>query len=349
MSISKPMDRDRIGVGGYPFAPLPACPPYVEPHRLIAELDAWVSSPAMRALVAASGWSWPAGDVHEVVSDLASRSNAWDFRAGGERHGLTERNDAFARLGFSEDFVMDVATALGLAGTAEPEGAYSHVVVLGGMVRACINRSREAARLREHLGIESVVVLTAHRPVPGSERSDAVAAGWPRITLESEAAEAAARDAFGASLDPSLTVEEWWNGDDSSADVSVEEIAEQRRRRSWMVREYSTSWGSLDVVVAPSRDPATRRANTSDQLRFWAERKGIHSRHRVLLVTTAHYVPFQHFEAVRVLGVGRACGVVTTGTPWTPSGGRRGAPYLQEIRAALCSADRLLDELDAVD
>lgn len=106
-------------------------------------------------------------------------------------------------------------------------------------------------------------------------------------------------------------------------------------------------WTSAEVVIAPSSEPDSRRANTADQLRYWAEMAGVGSGHDVLILTTQIYVPYQHMETVRVLGLERDCGVYSCGVDTarallpraTPFGGR---DYLQEIRSALRAAPALL-------
>jgi hypothetical protein len=105
-------------------------------------------------------------------------------------------------------------------------------------------------------------------------------------------------------------------------------------------------WSDVEVVIVPSSVPAKRRANTPDVLRYWAGLADLGSGDDVLLITTQIYVPFQHMEAVRVLGLERGCGVYSCGVdaassllPGKTFGGRN---YLQEIRSALLSAPVLL-------
>ena len=116
----------------------------------------------------------------------------------------------------------------------------------------------------------------------------------------------------------------------------------QRLHAAWAIHR----WPTVEVVIAPSGDPAERRANTADQLRYWADLAGIDSRHDVLLVTTQIYVPYQHMDALRVLGLERGCGVYSCGvdaaSSLLPAKAFGGREYLQEIRSALRAAATLL-------
>ncbi|MFG1609556.1 hypothetical protein [Actinoplanes sp. NPDC049265] len=104
-------------------------------------------------------------------------------------------------------------------------------------------------------------------------------------------------------------------------------------------------------VVRAIRDEGTTRANTADTYDAWrAADPGPHG--RVLIVTTEPYVPFQHFDAVRKLGLGSGCSVETIGVPagFELSNGFQVrftlAHCLQEVRSAIRSLRRLLAALD---
>jgi hypothetical protein len=70
------------------------------------------------------------------------------------------------------------------------------------------------------------------------------------------------------------------------------------------------AWGPLSVLAAPSSDPS-RRANSQDTFRFWAENRRAES---VLVVTTPIYVPYQGAAAVEVLGLGYGIAVESVAT-----------------------------------
>jgi hypothetical protein len=320
-------------------------PDGVDGAALIRSLEGWVRSEAMRRLATASGWSWPEGPLRTTLAELASQSADWDFRRRGERHGLTSMVAEVRGNVLDEGMIRAAATELGLAGGRSVTGSFSHVVVLGGMALACLRRTREAARLVDQLGVSRVAMLTAHRPLAGTEPADALEAGWGALQLESEAAEAAVRDVFGLPSRPDSEEAWWWESDLSEVPVDVAPV-EWRRRRSWAHRRWRMSGLDVEVIVAPSGEPSARRTNTADQLGFWARLAAIGRSHHLLLVTTDHYVPAQHFEAIRAVGLEVGCGVTTCGVEWVSTGPYQGAAYLQEIRSALLAAVRLVDAAD---
>jgi hypothetical protein len=329
---------------------------------LVDALDSWVRSDAMRRLADASGWAWPGDDVplDEALGALVAASAAWDFRKrlfeSGERHALTSIPAEVGGDTLDEGLIAAAAADLGLAGAACDTGAFTHVAALGGMARACLNRAREAKARLDAAGGEAttVALLSAHRPLAGKEPGEAAELGWGDLSLESEAAVAAMRDVFGPAVEPEEVVASWWDGDapptpdgylPSAADRDATWPDEWRRRLSWSQRRWHAGGGQglrVEVVAAPSATPLARRTNTADQLAWWAERVGLGPEHHVLLVTTDHYVPAQHFEAVRALGLDVGCGVATCGVEWRPTGPYQGAAYLQEVRSALLAAERLL-------
>jgi hypothetical protein len=325
---------------------------------LVAAVDRWVRSDALRRLADASGWDWPGDDepLDAALAALATASADWDFRRRlfeqGERHALTTVPAEVAGTVVDEPLIAGAAAELGLAGAVCLTGPFTHVVVLGGMARACLNRAGEAKRrLDAGVGATTVSLLSAHRRLRGKEPGEVTELGWGDLTLESEAAVAAMRDTFGLARTPDEDVTSWWEGDappvpagydPSEDDREVTWPQEWPRRLSWFDRRWYLPGRTVEVIAAPSTLPLARRTNTADQLAWWAERTGIEPEHNVLVVTTDHYVPAQHFDAVRVLGLDVGCGVATCGVEWKAGGPFRGAAYLQEVRSALLAAGRLL-------
>lgn len=60
-------------------------------------------------------------------------------------------------------------------------------------------------------------------------------------------------------------------------------------------------------------------------------------------MTTEHYVPYQHLQALLTLGRSLGCRITTTGTTWSPASPYRAAGYLQEIRSTLIAAQEFRD------
>ena len=238
-----------------------------------------------------------------------------------------------------DDLVTAAARALGLVdATPPPAGRFSAVLVLSGLVSACVNRTRRTAGLLdEGLDTRTVAVLGGHRKLGGREPDQARELGFGELFDEADALLAATRSAFGLG-EPEISersgprLAEW---DDSLWAASG--------RYRWAAAGQGPG---IEVLIVPSADPAKRRVNTADQLKDWAEGAGIRAADRVLLVTTQIYVPFQQFDGLRKLGLDRGCAVaccgVDAGTAYLPMKDFGGRSYLQEVRSALLAASDLL-------
>jgi hypothetical protein len=110
------------------------------------------------------------------------------------------------------------------------------------------------------------------------------------------------------------------------------------------------------VIAAPSSDPGRRRANTADTCRFWTEEvTPLRGGERILVVTTALYVPFQHCDALTMIGLPYGCVVDTIGHDpsildddlFLPA--PTPAHHLQELRSTILSMRRLVAAVDARD
>jgi len=324
-SVFDPVPLDTGKRGGY-------CPE----HLGRALLD-WAASPPLRALVDASGWQWPVcRSTVDLLSRLEELSAGWDFRANRERY-LIERTPAEVNGRQVPDaLVIGAARALGLVDpSAVPDREFSHLIVLGGQARACVDRTHYAARLvRSGIRVRKVVVLGAHRQLAGEEKEQVTAMGFGQLADEAEVLLEATRTAFGLGM-PLIS-------DEPALPPPPGKPAE------FHAASAHYRWHDTEVVIAPSDMPERRRAKTGDQLRYWAELARIGDTDDVLILTTQIYVPYQHLVASRVLGLERGCAVYSCGVDAASSllstkdfGGRN---YLQEIRAALRAARALLRE-----
>jgi hypothetical protein len=313
--------------------PLPSWPPCgVDPADLEGAVGRWATSPPIRVLAEASGWTWPkAADATELLDSLSVLSASWDFRKNKERNFIPGTPARVGDRTIPDDLVRAAADALGLVHASPlPDRGFSHLVVLGGLVGACMNRTHHAAVLRHRdLPAAKIAVLGAYRPLGGSEPERVRELGLGSMEDESQVVLAATRRAFGLG-EPQFT---------DTPGVPAAGPNATRARYGWPDDD-------IEVVIAPSSQPDERRANTADQLRHWADLAAIDSEHDVLLVTTQIYVPFQHMDALRVLGLQRGCGVYSCGVdaessllPVREFGGR---DYLQEIRSAIRAAAALL-------
>lgn len=296
------------------FAPvdLPVCEPGFRFGDIEGAIRRWVASEPMRALVTAYGSGLPDAGVGELLAWLDVFSDEhWDFR----RHGRVERDQVRAPdfdPGRAE-LIMAAAAALRLAESAPPpRPAYDHLVILGGLGRSCLQRAEYAARL-----VRSGAVRVPEIGALGSHRpltdAERQLPGLAGAVYEVDALEIGVARGF----------------------AGVE--AENRP--------------DIHVLAAPSSEPEKRRANTADTYEYWAERVRLRAADRVLVVTSPIYVPFQHCDAIQILGLRHGCGVDTIGfdpekvtVPLAP--GATGLDrYLQEIRSGILSMSRLYSAL----
>lgn len=316
--------------------PLPESPTEHGVERARFSIAAWVKSDALSALAEAFGGIPEDGSLASRLAWLDNFSEQkWDYRKGQERN-LAHSEDFDSA---TEDLILAAADALGLMTGRSPRfSSYDHMLILGGLVRACVLRPRLArSLLGEGLEVGEITALGAFRPLRGDEHSLAEAAGLSGLENEVEAMEAGMRQAFDLT-EPSA--------------VDADEDTENPNLRRHLARYEASS--PITVVAAPSSDPA-RRANTPDTYRYWAEhiaRLAEQRGPRVLLVTSAIYVPFQHADAIRMLGLPYDAIVDTIGVDPKEVDDealrQQFAPtsYLQEVRSAIRALGNLAAALD---
>ncbi|WP_052847326.1 hypothetical protein [Streptomyces avicenniae] len=312
---------------------------------LVGDVDAWLASPPVHALVdafaAAPGdrdlleaLTAAKGTTGDRLAGLDTFTERWDTRQGLERNQATE----LPLTGEQEELALAAATALGLRGGARLRfHHYDHVLILGGLIRACLARPAYAAHLigTGQIRAGSITALGGHRPFVGDEFRLAAEAGAPELTEEYEAMDFGTRRAFG------LAEPERVEGEVSDLPGGT-----------WGVRHYRTAEGvTVHVVAAPSSEPGVRRANTPDSYDFFARRLAeLRPGQRLLMVTTPIYVPAQHTAALRMLAlpfgvevdtVGNEPGVVTG----APASSFSATKYLLEVRSAVRAMRQLVAAL----
>jgi hypothetical protein len=278
-------------IGEFEWAPVPGLP--ADRRGLVASIAGWVRSPPLAGLVTAFDGEPPRdADLGDLLDWLEAFSTRWDYRSGQERN-LVSSKEFSPEL---QQLVLTAAHALGLIGTRAPSRRrYDHVLVLGGLVRACFARPSHAAKLLRSvdgrdpdIAAASVTALGGYRPLRGDELELASAFDREDLTDEFDAMDAGVRAAF-----------------------DLGELVEERGEPSqvvgaaWRVRRYQTSAGlPIHVIAAPSTEPGKRRANTADTYAWFAEQHAqLHRGQRILVVTTDIYVPYQHADALRMLSV----------------------------------------------
>lgn len=303
---------------------------------LMDQIASWVHSEPLTTLVETFGGADLAGgeSLGQELDKLDSFSDRWDFRRGKERN-LAQTADFASE---HEELIIAAAEALGMVRSAPPRHAgYDHVIILGGLVRACILRPRLAAELLDgHLTTNTVTAIGAFRPLRGDEHDLAAGAGLENVDTEFEAMDAGIRRAFALGT-PSAE-----EGEKHTENPNL----------SWHVRTYKAAAGSISVVAAPTTDPE-RRANTPDSYRYWAENLAeVEAGQRVLLVTSTIYIPFQHTDAIRMLGLPYGAEVDTVGVDTTMVSDEKlrqtfaASGYLQEVRSAIRSMRALVAAID---
>lgn len=315
----------------------PAVPALESDGNLRAGISHWIGSPALAALVAEfseSGETMPTGSLTGSLAWLDEFSARWDYRAGRERNLAAETE--FGRE--TANLVLAAADALGLRGSRPPAASrYEHVLILGGLVRACIARPLHAAALLSSGDVSArrVVALGGYRPLGGNELPLAQTLDLDEHNDEFDVMDAGVRRAFALG-------EPVRESGESSDVVGA----------SWRLRDYETSDGlQVSVVAAPSSEPGVRRANTPDTYRWFAsEVAHLEPGERLLIVTTAIYVPFQHANALRMFALPFGAVVDTVGVEPGEFDARLAQTflphqYLQEVRSTIRALRELSDAL----
>ncbi|WP_367129212.1 AAA family ATPase [Saccharothrix sp. HUAS TT1] len=310
---------------------------------VIAGIATWLASPPITELVRAFGGDptrLTDGDVALVdrLAWLHGFTDRWDTRIDPLTGRPRERNEAteLVLTQEQEGLVLVCADALGMQRVQKPRHAeYDHVVILGGLIRACINRPHYAAKLIDDgtVATRSLVALGGHRGFKGDEFDLARQAGHPDLSEEYEALDRGSRVAFGLGEPESIEGEE-----------------SELLGGTWGVRRYRTASGvRVAVAAAPSSDPEHRRANTPDSYAWFATQFAkLVPGQRILAVTTPIYVPAQHAAALRMLALPYGVEVDTVGydptlvppaldQPFSPT------KYLLEIRSTVHALRGLLD------
>lgn len=253
----------------------------------------------------------------------------------------------------ADDVVRRAATVLEVVEPTSPTPPYDHVVVLGGGGRSPLLRAayaEEAIRRFDLLDVP-VWLLGSPRPVEQGDERRAVAEYAADASDEFDLMTAAAMAAFGASvvsevalcgcesLDDSCRV--WSSRGGVAADATP--VAFQHER----LRIMDRGGGAAIRVLSASTSNPPNRPNTADTYELFGRVSDLGTGDRVLIVTTQVFVPFQRFDAVRMLGLpyGARVDVIGFGEE---HGDRPGTSeyYLQELLSGLRSARRLLASAD---
>ena len=326
-------ERGRPPVSGELLRP-PALGAAPNEGLLRADLREWLSHPDLIDLVQRFGGPAPGPDGLRLEELAEWTPQAWNFRAGRERN-LVNPDTVTGDL---EAHVLEAALSLGLVEARPPVfSSYDFVLLLGGLVRACMWRPEYAAHLlRSGLAADAVCALTGFRELNDAELELLPSFNLVGLEQEHQVIERSLEDHFGVTA---LT------------DTTPLDDRDPPNLRSRVAQGSSPLCTDVSLVVAPSSDPS-RRANTPDSYAYWAsEVAHISPGDRILMVTSPIYVPFQHMDAVRLLGLTYGCVIDTVGIApgvveehghpqiW------RAVNYLQELNSTVRSLKLLHDTL----
>jgi hypothetical protein len=263
------------------------------PLRLAADADlrghahAWVNADALRELVVAFGGDAPDGQesLSAALAELDAFSMRWDFRKGRERNQLSEQ----ALEDMPTETVERAVQELGQCDVLLPAiREWDHVLVLGGLVRACISRTAFAAGLLQSGSISAreITCLGSFRPLNAAE-----------LALAEESVGAVPRDEIDAMQLGAFRAFKF----DGPFQVRGEQYASAEL--SWETRASRDElpW-HLQVAAAPAQD-AGRRATTAQALAWFGRTRDIDAGTSILLITTEIYRHYHLVDAYRTLGL----------------------------------------------
>jgi hypothetical protein len=302
---------------------LPHLVPGEDTALLVGRIDSWLACDALEELVGAFGGrcaGLSGRQRADFLEEFAARN--WDYRQGQERN-LAQAASLSAE---QEQLALVVAERLQMIGSSPPSrDHYDVVLILGGLVRACLVRSRYAKELLANgLRTDLIVALGSFRPLGGDEIA---LAGRLGLSGGDEL------EVMTVSMERAFGVEQGWK-DRGAVDAMTNE--------RWMVRSAKDSRPHMQVIAAPSSEPYRRRANTLDTYRFLVGQVPEQVR-TVLVVTNPIYVPYQGCVALQVFALEQGWTVETVGAGASASDlGGMTQPfgtqhYLQEIRSAISS------------
>jgi hypothetical protein len=297
---------------------------FIPGHDPLDGIRQFIANPALRELVELSDGIWPQKDsLREQVAALVDFSDVWDRRKGGSRLDIVATSDDQALA----DRILACAGRLGLVDPQPPRGGhYDWLLILGGLATGCRSRTEFVTGLMADGAVttDRVCLLGSFRELHEAERADA-ADFAPQATTEVGMLQALAEHAFPSPAPWHTEVE----GDPAG------------RPRQAQLAAHREGKPALSVYAARSSD-VQRNANSADTYRQFADDTTL-AGGRLLLISTHIYAPYQHWDALRVLGLPYRVELETVGTP--PAISRRvfdSAWYLQETRSALRSAAALI-------
>lgn len=251
-------------------------------HMLIDQVSRWVDSQPLEEMVGLFGKSMPKTvSLEEKVAWLNDfAADEWDYRKkqsnGGERWTVVE-DEAVLKNG---DKILECVTELGLVGIEQPICSPDYILPLGGANYSNLARPQLARQVVDECSLKgkSIVALSGKRPISEAELP-AIGEYAPSAKTE--------YDAMCTGLEKSFDLEgsDYSEKNDTNENINLESS----------IRKYTNMYmeNGIYSLAAPSSEPLKRRANSRDTFEWFLKQFEIKPGEKLLLVTTAIYVPFQ--------------------------------------------------------
>ena len=251
-------------------------------------------------------WDAP-GIEADVLDALVAHATAWDLRIGAERDAMPTSVELFPRD--TADLIMSIAQDWGMTAAQPPQGEFTVVMPIGGLLRANLSRPQYAADLlaRGEITAEMVVALASQRATSRAEQARARALDAPGHSEEAALAFGMER-AFG--LDPGD-----WSPTNSAG----------------LVRGPDHDGASVFMGTAPASSSHGRRATTGEAFAWLLTTSLLPDDSSVLQITATHCWLANHVALLTTAP--RSMRVRTVGSRMTTEGPARSQIYLQEMKA----------------
>lgn len=287
---------------------------------MLDEIRQFTQHPSLIKLMRSFGYIPPHEEL-DLGGKLAAQkiftNDSWDFRKGKQRQEVKKQEFTPEQT----EAIMETAHELGMVEAIKPKKSkYDVAVIAGGGGMHPLWRTRYLQKCAVEvkktylLGSENEFIKTD--PQYKTYAPDAIT----EFDLMSRAAETV----YGLSPEDGQT-------DHHTAD------------EDWKTRKYPSS--DLYVLSAPSSEPSLRRANTADSYRFLSKFIFDPAIEDVLVVTGSNFRTFQHFDALRMLGLPLGKNIETIGLDTRETNYHHPQDYLQEINSTINSAYDLYQEI----
>lgn len=299
-------------------------------------VDGIVSNPLVNTLAEKLNFAHPeTGTEADKLAALKDFSNkTWDFRSGKERQQS-------AGADFDEDLQAEIFAAADqwhmVESTHPSKRKYDFVTIPGGANMAPLLRVQYAKEQIEANGVHVpyMILLGSSRKLTEAER-EKTAQYAPKAQDEYDLMNSAVETVYGVK-----------SADQTTIDLNNFGVR-AKDKDLWKVRYYEAAGGMKILTISAPQVEGEKRVNTADTYRFMNEVVGADMLNgaSVLNVTTAHFVPFQQADALRLLGIKSNARVETIGYSADYAGGKRQAhELLQEMNSAINQTALLTEAL----